>query len=138
MSVPDGAFTSKSRRITASSCARLFITDRSSSGTKLEGNTIRSWPFTTNGCMCHILFGGSSVLMGPGVWVWSGPHWAGTFLVCLGRSQLHVQAAVDAPDLAGDCLLYTSDAADEEDSVDLGGRRIIKKKKKKKIKKQKK
>ena len=27
----------------------------------------------------------------------------------------------------GDCLLYTSDAADEEDSVDLGGRRIIKK-----------
>eukprot|EP00658_Telonema_sp_P-2_P085187 TRINITY_DN9656_c0_g1_i9.p1 TRINITY_DN9656_c0_g1~~TRINITY_DN9656_c0_g1_i9.p1 ORF type:complete len:173 (+),score=66.41 TRINITY_DN9656_c0_g1_i9:135-653(+) len=30
-----------------------------------------------------------------------------------------------------DCLLYTSDAADEEDSVDLGGRRIIKKKKKK-------
>ena len=29
------------------------------------------------------------------------------------------------------CLLYTSDAADEEDSVDLGGRSIIKKKKKK-------
>ena len=28
------------------------------------------------------------------------------------------------------CLLYTSDAADEEDSVDLGGRRIINKKKK--------
>src|SRR5664279_1030573 len=24
------------------------------------------------------------------------------------------------------CLLYTSDAADEEDSVDIGGRRIIK------------
>src|SRR5674536_404388 len=33
------------------------------------------------------------------------------------------------------CLLYTSDAADEEDSVDLGGRRIIKKKKKKTTKK---
>eukprot|EP00658_Telonema_sp_P-2_P037457 TRINITY_DN26942_c0_g1_i1.p1 TRINITY_DN26942_c0_g1~~TRINITY_DN26942_c0_g1_i1.p1 ORF type:complete len:573 (-),score=81.92 TRINITY_DN26942_c0_g1_i1:40-1758(-) len=31
---------------------------------------------------------------------------------------------------SGDCLLYTSDAADEEDSVDLGGCRIIKKKKK--------
>ena len=37
--------------------------------------------------------------------------------------------------LAGDqgglyiCLLYTSDAADERSSVDLGGRRIIKKKK---------
>src|SRR5664280_2046409 len=36
-----------------------------------------------------------------------------------GRRQVHA------------CLLYTSDAADEEDSVDLGGRRIIKKKKKK-------
>ena len=31
--------------------------------------------------------------------------------------------------LFNNCLLYTSDAADEEDSVDLGGRRIIKKKK---------
>ena len=28
-----------------------------------------------------------------------------------------------------DCLLYTSDAADERSSVDLGGRRIIKKNK---------
>ena len=28
----------------------------------------------------------------------------------------------------GSCLLYTSDAADERSSVDLGGRRIIKKK----------
>ena len=31
--------------------------------------------------------------------------------------------------LYGSCLLYTSDAADERSSVDLGGRRIIKKKK---------
>ena len=30
------------------------------------------------------------------------------------------------------CLLYTSDAADERSSVDLGGRRIIKQKNKKK------
>ena len=29
------------------------------------------------------------------------------------------------------CLLYTSDAADERSSVDLGGRRIIKKKSRK-------
>eukprot|EP00658_Telonema_sp_P-2_P004924 TRINITY_DN11841_c0_g2_i5.p1 TRINITY_DN11841_c0_g2~~TRINITY_DN11841_c0_g2_i5.p1 ORF type:complete len:363 (-),score=56.66 TRINITY_DN11841_c0_g2_i5:27-1115(-) len=36
--------------------------------------------------------------------------------------------------VANDCLLYTSDAADEEDSVDLGGRRLIKKKNKEKIK----
>ena len=35
------------------------------------------------------------------------------------------------------CLLYTSDAADEEDSVDLGGRRIIKQKKHKKKRKEK-
>ena len=31
------------------------------------------------------------------------------------------------------CLLYTSDAADERSSVDLGGRRIIKKKKQTKL-----
>ena len=31
------------------------------------------------------------------------------------------------------CLLYTSDAADERSSVDLGGRRIIKKKKKRRM-----
>ena len=36
-----------------------------------------------------------------------------------------------------DCLLYTSDAADERSRVDLGGRRIIKKKTKKKKKKKK-
>ena len=36
---------------------------------------------------------------------------------------------VDILNLYG-CLLYTSDAADERSSVDLGGRRIIKKKKK--------
>ena len=39
------------------------------------------------------------------------------------------------PDILGAvltaCLLYTSDAADERSSVDLGGRRIIKKKKRK-------
>ena len=36
-------------------------------------------------------------------------------------------AIIDSPSNA--CLLYTSDAADERSSVDLGGRRIIKKKK---------
>ena len=41
------------------------------------------------------------------------------------RRQLAVELAVER--LA--CLLYTSDAADERSSVDLGGRRIIKKKK---------
>ena len=36
------------------------------------------------------------------------------------------------------CLLYTSDAADERSSVDLGGRRIIKTKKNKEKEKKKK
>ena len=36
--------------------------------------------------------------------------------------------AVINQSLVGACLLYTSDAADERSSVDLGGRRIIKKK----------
>ena len=34
----------------------------------------------------------------------------------------------ETPTFYGTCLLYTSDAADERSSVDLGGRRIIKKK----------
>src|SRR5665648_416806 len=38
-----------------------------------------------------------------------------------------VRLSVAFPDTNA-CLLYTSDAADEEDSVDIGGRRIIKKK----------
>ena len=40
---------------------------------------------------------------------------------------LDLEAAVGEQVVA--CLLYTSDAADERSSVDLGGRRIIKKKK---------
>ncbi len=40
-----------------------------------------------------------------------------------GRSQ----GPVRPDELVYGCPLYTSDAADEEDSVDLGGRRIIKK-----------
>ena len=43
-----------------------------------------------------------------------------------------ISATRGTPQQAGKlspCLLYTSDAADERSSVDLGGRRIIKKKK---------
>ena len=43
---------------------------------------------------------------------------------------ISVKSGVDF--LTQACLLYTSDAADERSSVDLGGRRIINKKKKKK------
>ena len=43
--------------------------------------------------------------------------------------------AIILPYRVNTCLLYTSDAADERSSVDLGGRRIIKKKKHKEKKK---
>ena len=39
------------------------------------------------------------------------------------------QPGAEPVDQQSHCLLYTSDAADERSSVDLGGRRIIKKKK---------
>ena len=44
---------------------------------------------------------------------------------CLGRA---VSRRADGAAGHCPCLLYTSDAADERSSVDLGGRRIIKKK----------
>ena len=54
----------------------------------------------------------------------------------IGREQINIgtgKGAAQPTETAGDagdnpCLLYTSDAADERSSVDLGGRRIIKKK----------
>ena len=45
------------------------------------------------------------------------------------RDQRGLEGSERAIDLIQRCLLYTSDAADERSSVDLGGRRIIKKKK---------
>ena len=54
---------------------------------------------------------------------------------CLG-AKINPRTAKDgrltAFSLLKGCLLYTSDAADERSSVDLGGRRIIKKKKQEK------
>ena len=47
----------------------------------------------------------------------------------LADSGLSTIRPAPALDLVSRCLLYTSDAADERSSVDLGGRRIIKKKK---------
>ena len=43
-------------------------------------------------------------------------------------AEAHKKFSTWAPSKAESCLLYTSDAADERSSVDLGGRRIIKKK----------
>ena len=42
--------------------------------------------------------------------------------------QTNLRLAQCVEELVKVCLLYTSDAADERSSVDLGGRRIIKKK----------
>ena len=63
-------------------------------------------------------------------------HGPGDAAVILGEDQVDSLVVVDdracARAAVGDghtrpCLLYTSDAADERSSVDLGGRRIIKK-----------
>ena len=59
----------------------------------------------------------------------------------IGEWALLVTGLVERPitltydQLLENCLLYTSDAADERSRGDLGGRRIIKKKRKKKTKK---
>mgnify|MGYP003379600582 CR=1 FL=1 len=47
------------------------------------------------------------------------------------HDQRFVDIHLNPAALLNGCLLYTSDAADERSSVDLGGRRIIKKKNKK-------
>ena len=57
-----------------------------------------------------------------------GQKLSGTALATEMRFQLAAPPQ-EAGDRASTCLLYTSDAADERSSVDLGGRRIIKKKK---------
>ena len=59
----------------------------------------------------------------------------GTSSVTISASAVNPITWYDAP--GGTCLLYTSDAADERSSVDLGGRRIIKQKKQNKKKKKK-
>ena len=46
-------------------------------------------------------------------------------------NQSYARKSEQVKALSDSCLLYTSDAADERSSVDLGGRRIIKKKKQK-------
>ena len=53
----------------------------------------------------------------------------GYVLVTEGYMDVVALAQLGFPNAVATCLLYTSDAADERSSVDLGGRRIIKKKK---------
>ena len=59
----------------------------------------------------------------------SGATRAAHYLHVGGLGSLADALLAQAMSNIGDCLLYTSDAADERSSVDLGGRRIIKKKK---------
>src|SRR5664280_3246647 len=54
---------------------------------------------------------------------WGAPC-AGRGRSALGCAGEQVVGLADRRSQALPCLLYTSDAADEEDSVDLGGRRI--------------
>src|SRR5678816_2384427 len=56
-------------------------------------------------------------------------HWSCIYDRDLADVYVRVAASPDASGIyhVNDCLLYTSDAADERSSVDLGGRRIIKK-----------
>src|SRR5450756_3195606 len=51
--------------------------------------------------------------------------------VALRHDDVVMHVPVEVAERARDCLLYTSDAADDLLCVDLGGRRIIKKKKQK-------
>ena len=53
----------------------------------------------------------------------AGAHRAGLVV-----ARHHLDTALTGGAMGDVCLLYTSDAADERSSVDLGGRRIIKKK----------
>ena len=59
---------------------------------------------------------------------------SGSLWVRVGQQQIawgeaYFFRVFDVPNGLDTCLLYTSDAADERSSVDLGGRRILKKKK---------
>ena len=62
-----------------------------------------------------------------------GPFWEGFHFINSGAIVFHIYFYDDGL-MGKNCLLYTSDAADDLLCVDLGGRRIIKKKKNKKHK----
>ena len=90
------------------------------------GQVIRPQTATAHAHIIRIpgVHGGRPVVRGTGVSVQTIAEQSQ-----LGRSpQQIVEDFEDVLTLAQVCLLYTSDAADERSSVDLGGRRIIKKK----------
>src|SRR5664280_2851056 len=71
-------------------------------GVYLTSNQGNSWTAVNNG-LPHAIMVNTIAIQGNNIY--AGTYAAGVYL--------------------SSCLLYTSDAADEEDSVDLGGRRII-------------
>ena len=83
---------------------------------------------------------GWAVVSGDAMAHWNGSSWemvATNQLPLISFESVKLLSATNGWAVAQDsviahwdgCLLYTSDAADERSSVDLGGRRIIKKKK---------
>ena len=80
----------------------------------------------------HRHFGGEEILVVEGVFSDEyGSYHQGSWIRSPHLSQHQPFSREGCLILVKTCLLYTSDAADERSSVDLGGRRIIKKKKKK-------
>ena len=109
----------------------------------------RNWATTTaGGANSSTVTSSNTIMPASGLkftWAPPSPTIAYTALAptCSGSART-LSAAITDPDgvptagaglpvLYWNCLLYTSDAADERSSVDLGGRRIIKKKKRNKL-----
>src|SRR5678815_942661 len=99
-------------RWSSESCGRLRATCQIARADDLRGEVL------VDGSAAFRLPGGVGERCGGGAQLFAEP--------------LHGRVALAArmPEHLNVCLLYTSDAADERSSVDLGGRRIIKKKKK--------
>eukprot|EP00658_Telonema_sp_P-2_P074785 TRINITY_DN64079_c0_g1_i1.p2 TRINITY_DN64079_c0_g1~~TRINITY_DN64079_c0_g1_i1.p2 ORF type:complete len:127 (+),score=10.64 TRINITY_DN64079_c0_g1_i1:135-515(+) len=87
--------------------------------------------------VCRVAFNGESTICVPAqaqllgnlfVCTRPGPLGVKLLVASRGVTMLSIEPRASSPQSPYSCLLYTSDAADEEDSVDLGGCRIIKKK----------
>eukprot|EP00656_Telonema_subtile_P033623 TRINITY_DN3737_c0_g1_i2.p1 TRINITY_DN3737_c0_g1~~TRINITY_DN3737_c0_g1_i2.p1 ORF type:complete len:244 (+),score=60.89 TRINITY_DN3737_c0_g1_i2:180-911(+) len=124
------------RQCTAGAAVQYQVRNLQNTQVAAEYEAVTSWsegqtghlPVQQQGQpMCVALFGDMSTYQ-------SVPTSIPTLTAAAQRSEISAvihsgDIAYDIDDDCGSCLLYTSDAADEEDSVDLGGRRIIKKKK---------
>src|SRR5674536_231962 len=115
---------------------RAWLLPLGSADGRSDGMSVRSdrTGATSGGNGRSLLLGrlnrrGSTITTRPPPAFRAPPNWCALGLTstwvrrCLVTLHLLAQPSTCTP-----CLLYTSDAADEEDSVDLGGRRIIKKK----------